>query len=325
MSERPALVVRAVVGEEDTELRKVGKPGGYHFSTQVSCACSEVVGGRIYVTGRLLKFEQNGKTMSVVAVLDIAKHRWRWVPLEGPGSAGSRMFLYEDSIFLFGLVNWRNVRSNSLSRLDLQLEEWSTYPCAGKHPSPRSFFSGHFIEERGQFLLFGGKRLRLFLNDLALLDMSQRSWIKPRMKGRPPSPRYDQGSCVHKGVFYLYGGVTARGMAARELFILEFASRNKVTWSCPKTNAATTVGTLCAFTMSSFGNVLLLCGGVRGYGANKIAQYDPDTERFSTFDVKGAKQIGSSHWASSVNHGRTLVLGSRGPIRKYLIICEAPN
>ena len=319
MSRSPSVSLRRVKLKQPEPINAEACRLGHGNSTTLPpYSDAEQVGRYIYVVGKLGNTVVNGFHWSVVAVLDIPTKSWRWI--YGPGAflQGSKIFLFEDALYAFGHRDWKDGVSKDLSVFDLILGEWSFANSTGPRSDHRSYFSGHFLEDRSQFLVFGGISGGV-RSDVYLVQMPHCRWIQPVVKGRPPAGRWQHGSCVHNGVFYCYGGWKAYGRHKDGLFLLHIGPQNLVTWSKP--NLATeSCMRLSSFSFVPFCGRLLLCGGYGPTGFHQVSMYEPATGELSVLrNNPQDEQFGHGAVVLPIESGSALlILGGRGELDYYL-------
>lgn len=121
------------------------------------------------------------------------------------------------------------------------------------------------LGKRKQFLVYGATS-GIIEDGIFLCNMPTQKWVKASVKGTPPEPWYDHGSCRHKAVLYCYCGVTGVGETSRlqdGLFALHFGSGDVGTWSKVKANRRG-FGPLSSFSLCPFHDALVLYGGYDG-------------------------------------------------------------
>lgn len=244
--------------------------------TNARYSSTELVGGFIFVVGRLRRAFVRGKRIATVAVLDIAKNSWRWIVLAGPSTEAGAMFLYDDSLF------WRGgSRSGTtgLLRFDLALESWTPVDCIGVEPAAFEHGSAGYLEKINLLVSFGGSLNGVNTNNVYLLQMPQRLRIRPKIKGRKPQRRWQHASCVSNGEFYVYGGWSEQGRLS-DIFRLRVDSANRCTWSCTNTGEET-IGRISSSGLAPLGNFILIAGGVKsGQPPDPYYLYDTKSQEF---------------------------------------------
>lgn len=296
---------------KDFALRTTGKADA--LDTFSDFLPAELVGHRIYLYGCGSRRGLHGP-LCFIAVLDTRRKEWKWLQNDGLNRSEGQIFLYSDSIYHFGWRDWRDPETAKLSRFDLALEEWSCCHASGDAPMFREYSSGHFIEAKtkSMFVVFGGTADQPS-NDVHLLNLSQLTWTQPEVKGTPPRPRFDHGSCVHNGALYCYGGYGNNMSLLNDgLYILHFGLRNTVTWSKLVSNAES-LGPLAKFSMISFHETLLIFGGEREGDLHQVTMFDPAIKQFA--QVKFAKDWTHEEVrlnAVSIECGREIALVTAG-------------
>ena len=283
---------------------------------------TERVGHFIYVVGRLGLHRKDEKRWAVVGILDIRKSSWTWLPREGPGYQEGCMCMFGDALYWFGPGDWQHRPTGDVSRFDLVLHEWSHCCSIGDRPDNRKSATAHLLEEREQFLLFGGQTVQGSMrSDLHLFHIPSRKWQRPDVKGRPPAKRWQHGSCVDRGVFYCYGGWGQTGRCVDGLYCMEFKG-NTAIWSQPQTNH-TMVGPLSSFKFMPFNGVLLLCGGLPR-GEAKVTQYDPRKREFKEVSLtmgRNVTKLGYGIGAVEIDAGRSIALfGGSNTLNRYIVL-----
>ena len=283
----------------------------------------EIVGTKVYVVAPLLR-RRHMPQLTTVAILDLVDNEWRWLSVFGPSAQCGSLFLYDDSLFFYGANNWQ-LNEEGLSRFDLLLEEWSDFHCTGDYPGQRRGHSGHVLENRGAFFVFGGKRnigpVQHATNDVFFLNMASRVWTAPRVSGRAPVPRWKHGSCVCDNVFYCYGGHVMNGRATDGLFLLHLNIGHTLSWSKPKTTGEE-IGPISSFTLTPLRHTLILAGGLTSAGDHDFSSYDTVTNSFKKLRVKRNGLLVEAlfnHAACISNDGSTIMLfGGDIDLRNYL-------
>ena len=283
------------------ELNKIQQPGA---NTYAKYSNAILVGGFIFIGGHVAHFQKT----SVLPVLDVRQETWRFIPCEGAFGQDAGLFLYDDSFYSLGSRDYRKVRSGKVSRFDLAENEWSICHTTGEGPGSRSFFVGHFLESFNRYVVFGGDR-NSRKNGAFLLDMPLCRWLKASAKGSPPQGRVKAGSCVYKGVIYIFGGLTNGVRVNDGLHLLTVGRGKSVTWSTPRTNAIG-FGPRSSFTFFPFGGVLLMCGGFPGLNTRKISSYDPDRQDFRDVEIepKLLRLFGFGACHSPIDNGASAAL-----------------
>lgn len=292
---------------------------GHHgLSTQPRYSAVEQVGHYFYAYGSLSYRIGPSSRWAVIAVLDFPQKMWRWIYCPGCGLQGSKVFLYNDALYMFGARDWQGKVSREMSKFDLMEESWSYALSSGEKPVNRSYFSGHFMEYRNQFMIFGGTADKL-INEVNLLQMPECRWIKPVVKGNPPAGRWQHGSCIYKGVFYCYGGWGRRSRLDDGLYLLHFGHTDIVTWSKPKTMPEDFTP-MSSFAFVPFGDVLLMCGGYSGTYLHYLSVFDLATGEFSHVEGEADNpELGFGAAVLPIHNGRALfILGGTAHFSSYI-------
>lgn len=75
------------------------------------------------------------------------------------------------------------------------------------------FFGGHY---------YGGKKQGyVYLNDTHVLDLNSSRWIKPKIQGTPPPPRYAHTAVLAGQRIIIFGGKGGKNKALRDLHALD--------------------------------------------------------------------------------------------------------
>ena len=290
--------------EMNNQARSLGHA---HYTTLPRYSCAERVGRYVYVFGHLCSSLKDGERWSVVAVLDFPMKTWRWIFCPGSGFQGSAIFLYEDALYMFGHRDWQGMSSRELSKFDLIFEKWSYAYSTGSKPGNRSYFSGHFLEREKRFLVFGGTSAGI-RNDIYLLQLPEHKWLPLVIKGRPPDARWQHGSCVHRGVFYCYGGWGYDARFNDGLHVLRFSRGGVATWSTAGTNADSFTP-LSSFSIVPFASKLFLCGGYGRDTLHQLSVYDPATDMFYELGEKpGDDMLGFGTSVVTAENDRALLI-----------------
>ena len=299
-------------------VNDVTKEGSDVFQAPQYASMSRV-GPFLYMAGTICEqVFPHRRSSNVIALLDVVLEEWRWIPYDGSFAQGAGMFLFEDSLYSLGPMDWMRDATGNISRFDLALEEWSYCHTLGEGPGPRAYFSGHFIEPLRRFVVFGGLGTA-DMNDVHLLDIPEWSWCKAKAKGAAPQGRFQHGSCIYKGIIYIYGGWTEGARCNDELYLLEVGKGKSVRWSSPQTNAMG-FGTRSSFAFIPLGRVLLLCGGFSNMGAENLSFYDPDIREFKDVELGDEllSHFGSGSCAISIEDGGAIALfGGLSHLRSY--------
>ena len=292
---------------------------------------SQRIGHYVYIAGHAYL---DRKAYTDVVIINVHTNRWRSVTSPGPCGTAGECFIHGDTMVWFGRSNAKGKRTErmNLSRFDLVLEEWSDCPATGPVPSQRFAFASGLLESQKLFLVFGGQQMAgQIVNDLHLLDIRTNAWSKPVVKGEPPAPRFRHGTCVHRGVFFCYGGVTTRSRRFSDgIYVLHIARRsnsNTATWSKPKiVRSGQGLFELSSFVLVPFQGMLLFCGGL-GTGSGQLRAYDPKTGKLTDLHPVVMGDISDYGYGISAapleKEGVIGLFGRRGRTESYLRISLA--
>lgn len=262
-----------------------GPTSGVGINTRYSQ--SALVGHKLYVTGSICSYRKRGTPYSTVAILDIPRKHWNWVHCEGPGNNDGTAWLQEEMIFV-AAVGDKSEGKLALHAFDVVLEEWLRLGSEGPSPEERRCFSGHLVEELGSFLLFGGQARRTGqpLNDVWMYSTEQHHWMAPLVKGSPPAPRWQHGSCMYNGIFYCYGGWRIGGRHNDGLYLLHMQGKHgtMMSWSKPQISGVP-LGKLSSFAIVPVRGMLLFCGGRSDGGDHLVTRLDPVSGIFSALKL----------------------------------------
>ena len=147
-------------------------------------------------------------------------------------------FLLEDRLYIHGATlrqrNGENVNEHDLLALDPVMNEVRRKPTKGgvAQPTFRKAHSADVCEVLNIVALFGGTPIVANgSNQLWLLDLVKWTWVVPKCKGLPPSPRQRHGSCVIGTKLYIHSGQRNLGDAAYDdFYILDLYPRNAYVW-----------------------------------------------------------------------------------------------
>ena len=237
-------------------------------------------------------------------VLDVEKNEWRRVRCSGRNRMRGIMFVYNDCILRFGPEKWFS-RFERYESYDLVLGEWSSWKPQGMAPPNRFKFAGGFMERIRSYVIFGGRTGSTLYNSVHMLDVHERRWIYPVIKGSPPSARYSHTACVHSGALYCYGGMSSSGRYLHDgIFILHVTAGNVATWSHPKTTA---------LGRPPPSNVIMIPfhGAFLFYHRLELFKYDPKSQRFSTVFAQAGTDFTGFPWdpvAIHIRKGNELAL-----------------
>ena len=66
----------------------------------------------------------------------------------------------------------------------------------GSPPEPR--FGHSAVILRRMIIIFAGRNQKEIFNDLNLYDIDRKTWIKPKVEGLIPNPRYYHGATIYE-------------------------------------------------------------------------------------------------------------------------------
>lgn len=202
---------------------------------------------------------------AAVLILDLHTKVWRSAEMDGPCFTYGRGFLQGDVMMWLGNINQDRQKTTtmSLSAFDMLLETWFDRPTKGSPPSKRVQFSGELLEEFSRFLVYAGRDdYDNVLDDFHLLNTESMTWVKPTVKGTPPPGRYNICSCVHRSVYYCYGGqgVNEAFDFTNKIHVLKLSKHDVATWSEPRlVQNGTRLNRMAFSSMVSVKGILLLC------------------------------------------------------------------
>lgn len=312
------LQVERIQTTERSPFADVSEYGKYlYMQTSYKHLKAERVGSHIYVFGKIRKagYVVHSDFIRVtIAVLDVPEARWRWIVVTGPGHPGACTFLYEDGIYWYGSSDDPELegRTQTLFRLDLVSEEFCGIVDAGENPDRRIYATGSYFERRKQFIVFGGSIQGItpdrLVGDVKILNMPEKVWSKPIIKGRTPSPRAKHSASIYGNVLYVYGGVLKRGRGDFGIYLLHLQSASRARWSRPKTNYRYLRPHLRdSLSMLQFGNLIFLC---KGNGQEEQTSYCFDKVKSEFQRVEGdetSQQIRFAHAAVSWDSGKSFI------------------
>lgn len=99
---------------------------------------------------------------------------------------------------------------------------WAFPQIEGVPPSPRGghsatligasilFFGGHFYSDK--------KTGYTYLNDTHVLDLNASRWIKPKIEGTPPKPRYGHTAVLAGSRILIFGGKGVKNVYFQLIF-----------------------------------------------------------------------------------------------------------
>ena len=279
----------------------------------------ERVGRFLYVAGWLEGLNLYSDECTVIGVMDIYLETWRWIEYPGSVLDEPKLFLYDDGFFALCKSDWSGDETGRVSRFDLSLEEWSYCHVKGLGPGYREGCTGDYLEKRKRFIVFGGKNSQgQEMNDVHVLAMPECRWMEPKVKGRPPGPRYRHSSCVYEGVVYCFGGIIQDTFCWDGMFMLRMEQGDVVSWS----SIPSVTGSFHAYSaaMVAFNGRILFCGGEYINLERRIV-YDPEEEEFESVAISeldlGKFNTGGS--AFLIEEGKSFgVFGGGRDIENYI-------
>lgn len=102
---------------------------------------------------------------------------------------------------------------------------WAFPQIEGVPPCARGGHSATLIG--ASILYFGGhyygsqKTGYIYLNDTHVLDLNSSRWIKPKVQGTPPSPRFGHTALLAGSRVIIFGGKGKGGVAYKDLHALD--------------------------------------------------------------------------------------------------------
>jgi N-acetylneuraminic acid mutarotase len=116
------------------------------------------------------------------------------------------------------------IHSASRANVDRRWQ-WARPTIEGVAPSPRG---GHTATLAGASVVvfgghyYGGKKQGFtYLNDTIVLDVNENKWVRPRLNGTPPSPRYGHTAVLAGSRIVVFGGRGENGFNFRDLHALD--------------------------------------------------------------------------------------------------------
>ena len=145
-------------------------------------------------------FYENRTRKPAILTVDLNRNVWRCDRINGPCTTIGRCFLYGEKILWFGPRDYKGDVTTPeviyISTYDLVMKEWSSYPLVGSPLSYLQGFSGDFVAHLNGFVVFGGEKSGNRTNDVDILDLGRKTWIRPVVKGTPPIGRSWHGTCA---------------------------------------------------------------------------------------------------------------------------------
>lgn len=279
--------------------------GGIDARTDARYSNAVLVGGFIFVAGRIRQAFAAQHILTTLAVLDILEESWRWIVFNGPCKQSCCLFLYDDCLY------WRDAsRTNRerslLLQFDMALEECCETDFIGLDPGPSQYSTCGFLERRKQAVIFGGLKASTLQNDVILLEMPHKKWITPTIKGKPPIPRWQHSCCVHNDAFYVFGG-WSQNRRLTDINILRFepVSRSCGVWSSPVRIGFEGISS-CA--LAPIGSLLLILGGRSDTVHDTYPCFDTLSKSFVGIQKRGTTDLDYGLAAVTVDDGKSVIL-----------------
>ena len=137
---------------------------------------------------KILIYEPNENKLNIIDILNFSIY-------------GSKIIQYEQKIYLFG------ANSNDIYFFEPLNYKWNKIELFIKEilPENRKFHS--LIEYNGYLILFGGiNDSKILFNDIYLFIIKSNIWIKPKIIGNSPNPRYKHSSILYNNKMIIFGG-----------------------------------------------------------------------------------------------------------------------
>lgn len=137
---------------------------------------------------------------------------------------------------------------------------WNTFVTTSQGPGPRDSHSAVLVGHR--MIVFGGTNGSKKVNDLHVLDLGTKEWIRPECKGTPPSPRESHtATLVGDDKMVIFGG-SGEGEAnyLNDLHVLDLKNMR---WTSPDVRGDVPVPRD-SHSALAIGNKLFVYGGDRG-------------------------------------------------------------
>ena len=75
------------------------------------------------------------------------------------------------------------------------------------------YFGGHYYG--------GSKQGYVYLNDTHVLDLNSSRWIKPKVQGTPPAPRFGHTALLAGSRIIIFGGKGGKNQSFKDLHALD--------------------------------------------------------------------------------------------------------
>lgn len=194
---------------------------------------SILVGHLIYVFGG---HDVSGHHRRRVLVLDTLTWRWgNWKSAFNMTIGEFTMVLIDSSLYFFGGYSAAYEHQGlKVFLLDLALQELRTTDSSGEALIPRGKSAGHYVENLGLIIVFGGVDYHKSSNSLVGYNLSSKTWKPLFARGRPPIPRPALASCMHgcSDIVY-YGGMDYSTENIQSDFFILHCVNHHFTWSRP--------------------------------------------------------------------------------------------
>ncbi|KEG04665.1 kelch domain-containing protein, putative [Plasmodium vinckei vinckei] len=129
-------------------------------------------------------------------------------------SESNSAFLYKNKMYILWEYNGKRRWSNDLYYFDFNKEIWDIMKIKKNKkinnthcPPPTLFgFSISVDDASGLVYIFGGYNGKHLSNELYILNLNHKNWIKAKQSGDIPNPRAYTISHIFDGYFYIFGG-----------------------------------------------------------------------------------------------------------------------
>ncbi len=196
-------------------------------------------------------------------ILDLTTRTWSLVEPMGdacpPPRYAHTTTMVGRQLLVFGGCGADTQALNDLWIFDLETLTWICPALSGVPPEPRSYHTASLIGDK--ILFFGGKKGKVWHNDLVMLDIPSRSWVpihlSPPKEGQTLASRaYHTATMVNDNFICVLGGFNGTQMC-KEVLIIDLASLKWMVYG--KLNLVR-----CKHTTNIVNNMLLLFGGHDG-------------------------------------------------------------
>eukprot|EP01112_Ceratiomyxa_fruticulosa_P006662 TRINITY_DN1751_c0_g1_i1.p1 TRINITY_DN1751_c0_g1~~TRINITY_DN1751_c0_g1_i1.p1 ORF type:complete len:449 (-),score=113.57 TRINITY_DN1751_c0_g1_i1:248-1594(-) len=155
-----------------------------------------------------------------------------------------------------------------------------------------------------QMIIFGGRNLTSFFNDMARYDLLTDTWISTTWAGTPPSPRFG-----HTAVFVptlnqmvVFGGMDVNGNFLNDIYFFDIASS---TWTTRTYNGTGPDPRAEHVAVYSPAGEMIIFGGFNGQSVRDVARFNFKTNRWLLNQIV----IGSDGLYPSPRYCHTAVVG----------------